>query len=111
MAEHRDRQVQAAEGIESGHQFPVYTDRLINSLRAELLARRVRPTSPLGLMAVAAGAFAGFLRRGSAAGLTGAIDDVAQYSSQQIFALASFVEQVGPEALRQVDTALLTGTN
>ncbi len=76
------------------------------SLRVRLLACLVKPLSTLGLVAVAAGAFTGLLRRGSPEGSTGAIDDVAQYSSQQIFELASFVEQVSPEALQQLGTML-----
>jgi hypothetical protein len=76
------------------------------SLRARLLTCLVKPLSTLGLVAVAAGAFAGLLRRGSAEGSPVAIDDVAQYSSQQIFELASFVEQVSPEALQQLGTML-----
>ena len=71
-------------------------------LRAKLLAYLVRPLGPLGLVAVAAGAFAGLLRRGSSGGITVAIDDVARYSNQQVFELARFVEQVSPEALQQV---------
>jgi hypothetical protein len=73
------------------------------SLRAKFLVCLVRPLSPLGLVAVATGAFAGFLRRGSteSATLTLTIDGVARYSSEQIFELASFVEQVSPDALRQ----------
>jgi hypothetical protein len=76
------------------------------SLRARLLACLVRPLSPLGLLAVSAGAFAGLLRRGGAVGVTGTVEDVGQYSSQQIFELASFVEQVSPEALRQFGAML-----
>jgi len=72
------------------------------SLRAKLLACLVRPLSPLGLVVVAAGAFAGFLRRGSVENLTGAIVDVAQYSSQQIFELASFVEPYFPRVAERI---------
>jgi hypothetical protein len=66
------------------------------SLRAKLLACLLRPLSPLGLVAVAAGAFDGFLGRSGSEGSVGAIDDVVQYSIQQIFELASFVEQSRP---------------
>ena len=48
------------------------------SLRARLLTCLVKPLSTLGLVAVASGVFTGLLRRGSAEGSPGAIDDVAQ---------------------------------
>jgi hypothetical protein len=73
-----------------------YADR---PLRARLLACLVRPLGPLGLVAVAAGAFGALLQRGE--GIKVAIDDVARYSNEQILELARFVEQVSPEALRQ----------
>ncbi len=68
-------------------------------LRAKLIACLVRPLGPLGLVAVAAGAFAGLLRRSSSGGVTVVIDDVARYSNEQVYELARFVEQVSPEAL------------
>jgi hypothetical protein len=71
------------------------------SLRARLLACLVRPLGPLGLVAVAAGAFAGLLRRGGPEDPGVSLEEIAQYSSQQILELASFVEQVSPEALGQ----------
>ncbi len=75
-------------------------------LRAKLLAYLVRPLGLLGLAAVAAGAFAVLLRRGSPGNITVAIDDVARYSNQQVLELASFVEQVSPETLQQVATLI-----
>lgn len=69
-------------------------------LRARLLAPLLRPLGPLGLVAVAAGAFGSFLtRRGD-----GAIplDEVARLSSAQVAELVRFVEQVSPEALQQL---------
>jgi len=71
-------------------------------LRAKLIACLVRPLGPLGLVAVAAGAFAGLLRRSNSGGITLVIDDVARYSNEQVYELARFVEQVSPEALQQV---------
>jgi hypothetical protein len=70
-------------------------------LRAKLLACLVRPLSSLGLVAVAAGAFARFLLAGDAGRATIAIEDASRYSSDQIFELARFVEQVSPGAVRQ----------
>ncbi len=70
-------------------------------LRARMLSGLLRPLSPLGLVAVAAGAFGGFLRRGGADGIMVAVDDVARFTSEQVFELARFVEQVSPDALQQ----------
>jgi len=70
-------------------------------LRAKLLACLVRPLSSLSLMAVAAGAFARLLLAGGASGVTVAVEDAARFSSDQIFELARFVEQVSPAALQQ----------
>ncbi|MEO8835830.1 MAG: hypothetical protein ABI364_03735 [Caldimonas sp.] len=84
------------------------------SLRARLVACLVRPLSPLGLAAVAAGAFTVFLAR-APGGLTVAMGDAARFSKEQIAELARFVEQVSPEALQQVagllaDNAFGVGT-
>lgn len=73
------------------------------SLRARMLACLLRPLSPLGIVAVAAGAFAGFVHRGGDSdSLRVALEDVGRYSNEQIFELARFVEQVSPDALQQV---------
>jgi hypothetical protein len=67
-------------------------------LRARLLECLVKPLGPLGLVAVAAGAFGDFLYRG---GARATMDDVARYSNEQVGELARFVEQVSPEALQE----------
>ena len=71
-------------------------------LRARMLTGLLRPLGPLGLVAIATGAFAGFLQRGGQAGARVALDDAGRYTSEQIFELASFVEQVNPDAVQQV---------
>lgn len=76
-------------------------------LRARLVACLLRPLSPLGVAAVAAGAFTVFLSRQAGGGLRVAIGDVARFSSEQVAELAGFVEQVSPEALQQA-AALVT---
>lgn len=70
-------------------------------LKARLLACLLRPLGPLGLAAIAAGAFASFLTRTVPAGFGVAIEDAARFSSAQIMELALFVEQVNPQALQQ----------
>lgn len=70
-------------------------------LRARLLACLLQPLGPLGLAGVAAGTFSVYLQRDSAADIRVAVEDVAQYSKEQIFELARFTEQVDPQALRQ----------
>ena len=70
-------------------------------LRVQMLACLLRPLSPLGLAAVAAGAFASLLHRD---GVSVAIDEVTRFSGEQIAELAHFVEQVEPNALEQFAT-------
>lgn len=71
-----------------------------------MLACLVRPLGSLGLVAVASGAFASFLHRGSERGAGIPLDDLGRYSNDQIFELARFVEQVSPEAIQQVASLL-----
>lgn len=67
-------------------------------LRVQLLACLLRPLNPLGLVAVAAGAFASLLHRD---GVKVTLDEVTRFSGEQIAELARFVEQVEPNALEQ----------
>lgn len=78
-------------------------------LRASMLACLVRPLGALGLVAVASGAFARHLRQGGDSGAGLSLDDLGRYSNDQIFELARFVEQVSPDAIRQL--ALLLADN
>jgi hypothetical protein len=69
-------------------------------LRARLLACLLRPLGPLATAGVAAGAFAGYLYRGSAA--EGSLaEDAARFSNEEIAELARFAWQVDPQALWQ----------
>jgi hypothetical protein len=70
-------------------------------LRTKLLACLVRPLSSLGLMGVAAGAFAGLLLAGGSRAAMVASEDAARFSGEQILELARFVEQASPAALQQ----------
>ena len=72
------------------------------ALRTRFVACLIRPLSPLGVAAIAAGAFTILLSRRGAGGISVAVADVAQFSKEQIAELARFVEQVSPEALAQV---------
>jgi hypothetical protein len=71
-------------------------------LRAKILTKLLRPLGPLGMVAVAAGAFAGFLHRAGSEGARVALNELGPYSNEQIAELAHFVEQVSPDALMQV---------
>lgn len=71
-------------------------------LRVRVLQRLLDPLGTLGLAAIAAGAFAGFLQRRSAEGFRVSIDDASRFSSDQIAELVSFVGQVSPEALQSI---------
>lgn len=79
--------------------------------RACMLAALMRPLGSLGLAAVASGAFAGFVaqRRGGAleSGFEPRLDEVARITSEQVFELSHFVEQVDPEVLRRLASELI----
>lgn len=70
--------------------------------RSRLLTLLLFPLSPLALVGVASGAFAGFVGRSAVT----TFDDLGRFSREQIFELARFVEEVSPEALRHVARAL-----
>lgn len=72
------------------------------ALRARLIQRLLTPLGTLGLAAIAAGAFAGFLQRRGAEGLRVSVEEAARYSGEQIAELVRFVGQVSPEALQAV---------
>jgi hypothetical protein len=69
------------------------------SLQARMLTCLMRPLGPLGLVAVASGAFASFFAR--AAPPSAALEEAAQFTRDQIVELARFAEQVNPEVLQQ----------
>lgn len=68
--------------------------------RAGLLAALMQPLGPLGLAAVASGAFAGFVTRRRGPGIEVGLDEAGRFTSDQVFELARFVEQVDVDALR-----------
>ncbi len=70
--------------------------------RSRLLAGLLRPLGPLALVAVASGAFAGLFNRVGGDLPANAIEELARFSAAQVFELASFVEQVDPDVLKQV---------
>lgn len=71
-------------------------------LRSRMLACLLRPLGSLGLAAVASGAFARWMSRGGEAAAGVSMADLAGYSSDQVFELARFVEQVSPDAIQQL---------
>jgi len=73
--------------------------------RSRLVATLLRPLGPLALVAVASGAFAGLLTRLGSDALAGA-EELAGFTTEQVFELARFVEQVSPEALQQAAGAI-----
>lgn len=76
------------------------------TLRARLVQRLLDPLGTLGLAAIAAGAFAGFLQRRDGRGIRVSIEDVRAVSSEQFAELAHFVAQVSPEVLQAVASLL-----
>jgi hypothetical protein len=73
--------------------------------RSRLLMQLLRPLGPLARVAVASGAFAGLVSRGVGHSAVHALD-LARFSSDQVFELARFVEQVSPEVLRRIAAAI-----
>lgn len=71
-------------------------------LRARMLACLLRPLSPLGLVAVASGAFGSLLYRWSDRGAGIPLEEVGRFSNDQVLDLVRFVEQVSPDAVQQI---------
>ena len=74
--------------------------------RSRIVVMLAKPLGPLALVAVASGAFAGLLDRVNALGATLPIDELGNFTREQVFELARFAEQVSPDALRQVAGAI-----
>ena len=74
--------------------------------RSRIVVMLAKPLGPLALVAVASGAFAGLLDRASALGSTLPIDELGDFTREQVFELARFVEQASPDALQQVAGAI-----
>jgi len=75
-------------------------------LRARLLECLLQPVGPLGLVAIAAGAFGEFLHRGSYKQLAVSLDDAARISADQMLELARYVEQCNPDTFQQIASLL-----
>ena len=75
-------------------------------LRARLLECLLRPVRPLGLVAVAAGAFSGFLHRKHWTHFRVPLTDTMCFTAEQVAQLARFVVQVQPEALHKMADVL-----
>ncbi len=74
--------------------------------RSRIVVTLLRPLGPLAIVAVASGAFGKLLNQVNALGSTLPIDQVGDFTREQVFELARFVEQVSPDALRQVGGAI-----
>jgi hypothetical protein len=94
----------------SGQHIASRVPRLISRLyraadlpaRAGILSALIRPLGPLGLAAVASGAFASLLQRQRGAGIEVGLDEAMRFDSSQVFELARFVEQVDTDVFQQV---------
>lgn len=75
-------------------------------LRARLLECLLQPIGPLGLVAIAAGAFGEFLRRGGYRRLAVSAEDAARISAEQMLELARYVEQCSPETFERIASLL-----
>jgi hypothetical protein len=93
-----------------GHQAPRLVARLYaetgdDTLRARMIECMLRPLSPLGVAAVASGAFLGQLLHGGYGGLRAAAEGAVRassYTTAQVLELARFVEQVQPAVVHQL---------
>jgi hypothetical protein len=70
--------------------------------RSRIVVTLLRPLGPLAIVAVASGAFAKLLNPVNALGSTLPIGELTDFTREQVFELARFVEQVSPDALQQV---------
>ncbi len=110
----RDPQESPIETIPAGEAREELLSQLVSDvyqeaappLRARLLECLIRPLPPLGLVAVAAGAFGGFLHRERWGQVSVSIEDALRFSAHQVFELAKFVDQFEPEAMRQITTLM-----
>ena len=76
------------------------------AMQAKMLDCLLRPLGSLGLVAVASGAFASLLQRGSNRDPGVQLDDLGRFSKDQIVELVRFVEQVSPEAVQQLGSLI-----
>jgi len=101
-----DKSVTTAAGSRFVDRVPRLISRLYRSAdqgaRAGILAALIRPLGPLGLSAVASGAFASLVVRRRDSGVEVGLEDAGRYTSEQVFELARFVEQVDADAFRMV---------
>ncbi len=74
--------------------------------RSRMVITLLRPLGPLAIVSVASGAFAGLLSRTSALGAALPMEDLGDFTREQVFELARFVEQVSPDALQQMAGAV-----
>jgi hypothetical protein len=75
-------------------------------LRTRLLECLLQPVGPLGLVAIAAGAFGEVLHRGSYKRLAVSLDDASRISADQMLELARYVEQCSPDTFQQIASLL-----
>jgi hypothetical protein len=74
--------------------------------RSRIVVALLQPLGTLAIVAVASGAFAGLVDRAGLLGAALPIDELGHFTREQMFDLARFVEQVSPDALRQVAGAI-----
>lgn len=83
----------------------VYRDAAV-PLRTRLVECLLRPLGPLGLVAVAAGAFGALLQRGGYREIAVTAEDALRISPDQVLELARYVEQACPDSLLQLGPLL-----
>ena len=84
--------------------FAKVFDKLDLERRARLLGRLLGSVGPLGLVVVAGGTFAKYLRNGRSPKVPVSLEDAAQATPRQIYEVVRYVEQSNP---RLVESLLL----
>jgi hypothetical protein len=75
-------------------------------LRVKLLECLLQPIGPLGLVAIAAGAFGEFLHRRNCIQLAVSPEDATRVSADQMLELARYVQQCNPETFQRLAALL-----
>ena len=100
------QQAAVQELVKDGAVVPAIVARAFTAasvgLRARVLSRLLPSVGPLALMVVGGGVFAKYIHQARWSTLSVSFSDAARVSSNQIFELATYVQQSNPEVARQI---------
>jgi hypothetical protein len=104
----RDELLAAAVSLASGESgsapafFAKVFDKLDLERRARLLGRLLGSVEPLGLVVVAGGKFAKYLRNGRSSKVPVSLEDAAHATPRQIYEVVRYVEQSNPRLVQSL---------